>query len=130
MIGLDWCLTVPKNMIKEGIRRVLYSVNKETGGCAIVGVVGITPQYDRYEDTKFKTVTYNRCLQDAVRECEKNLLLHLHFLERGEPGKPATFIQPLEKYFYSRSEFTITGGFVLRQMLLKSIGVIPQDGQH
>ena len=130
MVGLDWSLTVPKTMIKEGLKRFLYGVDKATGGTAIVGMIGITPHYDTYENTKVKTVTFNRCLKDVVRECARQwrvgyLPLHLHFLQ-AEGG----FIEPLRRYFNERSEFTLAGGFVLRQMLLKSIGVIPMDGNH
>ena len=95
MVGLDWSLSVNKAMIKEGLKRLLYSIDKGMGGCAI----GYLP-------------------------------MHLHFLEKGDPGQAAMFIQPLERYFDQNSEFTLAGRFVLRQMLLKAIGVIPMDGQH
>ena len=130
MVGLDWSLTVLKNMVKEGLKRFLYGVDKATGGCAVVGMIGITPHYADYEPMKVKTVIFNRCLKDVVRDCSRQwkvgyLPLHLHFLQEA-----GGFIQPLRRYFSEKSEFTLAGGFVLRQMLLKSIGVIPMDGSH
>ena len=68
-IGLDWCLDVKKQVVKEGLRQLLYSVNKITNNRAIVGVCGVTPIYENYRETKCKTVTFNRWLSEAVREC-------------------------------------------------------------
>ena len=100
MIGLDWCLTGHKYMIKEGLRHLIYAVSKITDIRATVAICGITPRYDNYRETKFKTVTFNRYLGDAARECTLNrakvafLPLHLHFLHPdGE------FISPVHRYF-------------------------------
>ena len=119
MVRLDWSLTALKNMVKEGLKRFLYGVDKATGGCALVSMIGITPHYADYEPTKVKTVTFNRCLKDVVRDCSRQwkvgyLPLHLHFLQEA-----GGFIEPLRRYFSEKSEFTQAGGFVLRQMLLK-----------
>ena len=130
-IGLDWCLDVKKTMIKEGMKRLLYGVNKITGGCAVVGILGITPNYPTYSSTKVNAVTFNRCLQQAVKECQDRwkveyIPMHLHFLD-SDGG----LVQPLQRYFNTTtSEYTLAGGFVLRQYLLKAIGVIPMDGNH
>ena len=43
MIGLNWCTSVKKAMIKEGLKRLLYGIERETCGRAIVGIIGITP---------------------------------------------------------------------------------------
>ena len=135
MIGLDWCLSSNKTVVKEGLRRVLRVVQRQTNGNVVVGVIGVTPNYDTYAETKVKMVTFNRCLQDTVRECNRYwrvefLPLHLHFLEKSVGAQPAKVIQPLGRYFNDRSEFTLTGGLVLREMLLKAMDIIPMDGQH
>ena len=94
-VGIDWCLTVKKNMIKEGMKRMLYAISKVTQGWTAVGIVGITPNLADYANTKVKTVTYNRCLKQAVRECQDQyrvefLPWHLHFLQADQ-----SLIQPL-----------------------------------
>ena len=96
-----------------------------------MGMLGITPHYYRYRNTKLSMVTFNRCLREAVRECHCSgyrvefLPLHLHFLDaEGE------FLQPVHRYFNRQSEFTLAGGLILREAILKSIGVIPMDGNH
>ena len=88
MVGIDWCLTAKKFMVKESLKRMLYSINKITNGGVIVAVCGITPRYESYRETKCKTVTLNRILGDAERECASGydryrvayLPLHLHVL--------------------------------------------------
>ena len=133
MVGLDWCLSAKKYMVREGLRRLLYNVTKISGNRATVAICGITPRYENYREMKCKMVTYNRYLADAVRECATGLdrskvvylPLHLHFLHQdGE------FISPLLRYFNRFSEFTLAGGFVLREMVLKEVGTIPMDGMH
>ena len=42
-VGLDWCLTTKKTMVKEGLRRMLYSVAKITENRSRVAICGITP---------------------------------------------------------------------------------------
>ena len=52
------------------------------------------------------------------------LPLHLHFLD-----KDGEFLQPVRRYF-NNSEFMLSGGMVLREVLLKSLDIIPMDGNH
>ena len=135
MIGLDWCLTANKYVVKEGMKRILEQLKYKTNGNAVLGVCGITPQYDTYATTKVKTVTFNRCLQEAVRDCQRYwrvefLPLHLHFLQSSVGGQPAQIIQPLNRYFNTKSEFTLVGGMVLREVVMKAIELIPMDGEH
>ena len=129
-VGLDWCVTAKKGEIKEGLKRLLYVVDKKTCGFSVVGVVGITPRLDDYATTKIKTVMFNRCLKQSVKDCQFSyrvefLPWHLHFLQ--EDGE---FLQPIHHYFNKKGEYTIAGGLVLHEVLLKSIGVIPMDGCH
>ena len=129
-IGLDWSQNVRKNIIRESLRRLLFAVDKISNGRALLGVVGVTPVYHDYQVTKLKTVTFNRCLSDAVKDCAKKwrvayLPLHLHFLTRD-----GQFIHPLSRYFNHDSELTCVGGMVLHEMLLKEIGMIPMDGEY
>ena len=130
MIGLNWCTSVKKAMIKEGLKRLLYGIERETRGRAIVGMIGITPNYENYRETKFSTVTYNRCLAESVRDCAHSgsrvgyLPLHLHFLD-----KDGEFLQPVKRYF-ANSEFTLAGGMVIREALLKALDIIPMDSNH
>ena len=129
-IGLDWCLDAKKKWIKEGLKRVLYTVDRLTKGWAVVGVVGITPRLGEYDTTKVKTVTFNQCLAQAVRDCQHQyrvqfLPWHLHFLESD-----GALIQPVHRYFTKEGEYTLAGGMVLRESLLKAIRVIPMDGEH
>ena len=129
-IGLDWCLTANKQLVKEGLKQVMCGINRVTNGRAIVGVIGVTPIYEKYQETKVKTVTYNQYLGDAVKDYRgaghvEYLLLHRHFLdENGE------FVSPITRYFDRASQFTLAGGLVLREALLKTVGVIPMDGNH
>ena len=130
MIGLDWCLSVKKTMIREGLKRLLYGVERNSTRRSTVGIIGVTPHYDQYTQTKFQTVTFNRCLADAARESVNRwhveyLPLHLHYLSRN-----GEFLQPVSRYFNEKSELTLAGGLVLRQAILKEIGVIPMDGYH
>ena len=96
----------------------------------MVGVCEITPRYQDYRSSKVNTVTFNRLLVEAVRECVNQykvsfLPLHLHFLTQdGE------FIAHLYQYFNRESEFTLAGGLVVREVLFKEIQLIPMDGNH
>ena len=128
LIGLDWSQTVSKNMIKEGVKRLMYAINRESEGTAKIGLIGVTPIYQDYRNTKMKMVTFNRCLGDVAREIRgavQYLPLHRHFLD--EDGE---FIAPLHRYFNNRSEFTLAGRLVLREVVLKELGLIPMDGNH
>ena len=128
-IGLDWCLDMKKNLLKEGLRRLLYLINKKTQGRAIVGIVGITPRLADYQSSKVKVVTFNRCLLQGVKDCQRQFRVqflpwHLHFLEAD-----SSLIQPVHCYFNRESEYKLSGGMVICESLLKTMGVTPMDGR-
>ena len=96
----------------------------------MVGLVGITPRLADYATTKVKTVTFNRCLSQLVRSIEDEyrveyLPWHFHFLD-GE----GRFLQSVNRYFNDQGEYTLAGGMILREVLLKAVGMIPMDGHH
>ena len=96
----------------------------------MLGVVRVTPRLDDYSTTKVKTVTFNRCLLQAVRDLQLHhriefLPWHFHFLD--EEGK---MLQLVSRYFTERGEYALAGGLVLREVLLKSVGIIPMDSRH
>ena len=92
-------------------------------------MVGITPLLSDYDGTKKKTVNFNRNLAAAVKECRlmdirvEYLPLHLHFLDAK-----FNLLQPIHHYFDDQSQFTLTGGLVLRQVLFQELGILPLEG--
>ena len=62
-IGMDWCLHTKKFLIKDGLCRLLDAVGQQDTR-AMVLMCGIFPLYDRYWETKVKTVTFNWFLLD------------------------------------------------------------------
>ena len=127
-VGIDACIGIKKNMVKESIKWLVYAINKRNS-LAIVGILGVTPQFHQLRETKKDTVTYNRNLATAVWEARhlirmQYLPVHLHFLD-GEGGP----IQPLEHYFSQIDEYMLAGGLILRGVLFKEIGLIPSDGR-
>ena len=129
-MGLDWCLSAKRFNIKEGLRRLLYAMNRATEGWAVVGICGVSPRYEEYRNTKIKMVTFNRTLADVVKECRgqykvEYLPTHLQFL-----CQDGDFIIPLKRYFNHKSELTLAGGLVLREVLFKELQLIPMDRNH
>ena len=116
--------------MKEGLKRLLFTVDRIARGRSVVGLVGATPRLEDYSTTKVKTVTFNRCLSQVIRSLEDEYRVefppwHFHFLDTA-----GEFLQPISRYFTPQGEYTLAVGMVLREVLLKSVGVIPMDGHH
>ena len=127
-LGIDWCLKAKKAMVIESIKRLAFGIQKMDRH-ARIGILGITPRFSQMVETKKFTVTYNRNLAAAVKACQDRFYIqfipiHLHFID--EEGD---VIQPTHKYFNREDEYTIAGGFVLRQMLFKEMKIIPLSDQ-
>ena len=94
-IELDWFLTMKKQVLKEGLRRLLFAVDQITNGRSMMGLVGITPRSQDYEVTKVKTVTFNRQLVLYSSSFGPNSYRGTcHFLDADGQA-----LQPVERYF-------------------------------
>ena len=116
--------------VRQGIHAIIAAVCK-VNKLAVVGMVGITHRSSDYDSSRIHTINYNRAISTACKEVYNEgsamqfVPLHLHFLD-----SKYILIQPSYKYFTDEDEFTVLGAFILRQMLLKEIGILPISNQY
>ena len=130
ILGLDWCLVATKGQIRDGIRKMVRAI-RQKNNFAVIGISGITHGFTDYDTTKIQTIKFNRTTRLEVADLYAEaylvqfLYLHLHFLDVNYNS-----IQPVHHYFDQNMDLTVVGAMVLRQMILKEIGVIPMDEAH
>ena len=83
-LGLDWCLQISRNQIREGVCKLIFAIGL-TNPSAIIGISGVTHGYVDYATTKIKMVNFNHTVRVSVQEMADEGLavqfLHLHYLD-------------------------------------------------